>query len=302
MAALALVLLLMRQAGRPAHWNWLFALDQSDSDAPPGPPGSSPEPQAAWSPLDELLSGVRDDVGFRSGERQSLVSLWLSLEAVDSAQLESQAVSGLSYAQLLGQPASLRGQLVRLQGTVRRARRVPLAAGLIREFYELWLSLDDEPELPVVVYCRELPEGFPVVIEMAEPVRLAAVYFKRWPYQAQSELRTAPLLVARDVAWHSTSKSGAPAPSGRGMTGLALFTLTGLLVLIALRGRQLLLARRRPTPGGRAGRARAPSTPLPSAEEMAAGWDRLGRQNLEESSSKSDADLAPGNHQAEGAP
>ena len=122
-------------------------------------------------------------------------------------EVQARAAKGLfSVAPLFNEPANQVGELVLLEGTVRRVTRVDVgktsdgaASDVARRFgidhyYELDLFTDDSQNNPIVVCVRELPPGFPVGDGLHEPVRVAGLFFKSWSFES----RRATLPIAPD--------------------------------------------------------------------------------------------------------
>lgn len=103
-------------------------------------------------------------------------------------------------------PKKYRGQLVQVEGTVRRALAFdvpPNAYGLTKR-YELWIFTEDSGKFPWVVELSELPPGFPLGSEIQEKVESAGFFLKLWAYRAQDGFRSAPLLLGHGLNWRRT--------------------------------------------------------------------------------------------------
>lgn len=161
-------------------------------------------PADAWD-------GVRDDTVFRGAEHETFYRLLaqLSRRAPDSLRAASQGRAG--FLPLSQQMDSYRGQVVTVEGIARRALAVkaePNDFG-IDKLFQVWIRPVDTAAGPIVVYCLDLPGGFPLGNDIEAPVELDAVAFKRWAYRATDGTRTAPLLLARTLRWDATP-SGSP--------------------------------------------------------------------------------------------
>ena len=150
-----------------------------------------------------LFDEVRDDTP--SGRQEQACSLYLFniLNRTSPEALAEASLGRISYAQLFRQPSVYRGRLVTVAGMVRRAHRLVLPENDygIREYYQLWLWPSDNPSAPLVIYCLELPKGFPTGMEIAEQAELTGFFFKRCAYEAQDVLRIAPELLAKTLRW-----------------------------------------------------------------------------------------------------
>lgn len=243
--ALGLVALLMREVRQPERWAWFTNLG-GDSV-----PATSPEPQAPPAPetntphapelggestaidgeavrADErALAAIRDNTPFQQEERDAWYGLFRELRNRDEASLREGA-EPVTYVQLDQQPAAYRGQLVTLAGAVRRVveRAEPVANSNIARYYQVWLQPNDQLDSLVVIYCLELPEGFRIGQQLDEPARVVGFFFKRWAYNSQDGIRTAPLLLARTLDWKPRPAATPAAEIDRGL----LWAIIGLVL------------------------------------------------------------------------
>jgi hypothetical protein len=134
-----------------------------------------------------------------------------------AAAVAEQAALGLSsVAPLFLNPRSQVGQLVRLEGTARRAVRIvaeDLSGGQpIREYYELDVFTADSQNLPIVCLVTRLPTGFPEGDAIRAGVRIDGVFFKLWRYHsrqikeiagetATQQASYTPVVMAATVTW-----------------------------------------------------------------------------------------------------
>ncbi len=189
------------------------------------------------------LSAVRDDSFFRAAERDAWFHLLQILAKTEPAELSRASAGRVSFVQLFQQSTDYRGRIVRLKGTVRRASPMtsPKNDYGIERYYQLWLSPDDNPSSPIVLFCLELPEGFPTGMTLAERAEVEGFYYKRLAYEAADTLRTAPTVLARGIQWHPAPKSqpiGPPAPGSPWMVfGVALVLSTALATYVYWRTR-----------------------------------------------------------------
>lgn len=245
---LGLVLVLMRKAAEPGMWTWLWS-GQPSQHAPAKSADSSPPPEPRRAPPPALekadvfrspsgtvtptmqpknvfpgvdpheLEAVRDDtVFFNSAEKKAWFHLVEVLEHSGADRLKAASTGKVSWRQLFDQPSAYRGELVTVTGLLRRVneekpRREEAA---IQRYYKTWLQPDDNPTSPMIVYCLELPEGFPIGLKIKEAVTITGVFFKRTAYQAQGKIWLAPLLVAKTLTWKRAvaqqETSAEPAP------------------------------------------------------------------------------------------
>ena len=148
----------------------------------------------------KLLRKVQDNAFLRATELDAWRSLFVTARELRSRMEGVKNVPMVDVAVLLKQSAYYRGNIVNLQGVVRRVIKKPKEgnAGDLGDTYELWLW----PGANVcVVCCETLPPGFPVGDRLSEPVEVDAIHFKLLAYQALDDIRVAPLLVGVNVKW-----------------------------------------------------------------------------------------------------
>jgi hypothetical protein len=230
--ALGLTLILMREARQPDRWRWLWAgdgrrpavADRPRTAARPRvasatqdrlPPGVLQSPVAPSSPSTgqlhrllpgvdrEALAAVQDDTVFRPAERDAWFNLFGVLKANDAEQLEQASTGNVGYIQLFEQPDHYRGQLVTIRGQARRAlfRSAPKNDIGIDGYYQVVLRPADGPNSPLIVYCLDLPEGFPSGEGIREDVTVTCLFFKNWAFPTRDDIRCSPTLLARTLSW-----------------------------------------------------------------------------------------------------
>ena len=153
---------------------------------------------------------------FRDEENAAWFNLLGVWKHSDEAELRRASIGRISWLQLNEQSNEYRGELVTVLGTIRRAHRLEAVKNDlgIDGYYQVWLQPDDNPKRPIVVYCLELPQGFPSGMELAERARVSGFYFKRWLYKGQKDLETAPVLLAKTVAWKEKPPVANNMPAG----------------------------------------------------------------------------------------
>jgi hypothetical protein len=195
-------------------------------DGPPGgdPGGAAIDPAAPRQAIDpaaprqayypgvraEYLAQVQDNTVFRSDERDAWYHLLAILDRAELPALEAASEGRVGFVQLFQQPASYRGRLVTIRGTVRRAHRLiaPKNEYGIESYYQCWLEPAGGPSSPLVVYVLDMPAGFPAGMQISEEVEYTGFSYKRWAYQAGDGTRTTPVILAKIGRW-------APAPPVR---------------------------------------------------------------------------------------
>ncbi len=292
----------------PAAWQQGGALDEAAAaiglllqHGEDGPPVLA-APRIAWFP-ETLLGQLGVDVGLldeltdqrplRLGERESFYQVLAAMERTTAEELVRRAEEELarrgqdhfSVVPLFLEPESVRGGLVLLEGTVRRAVAVRIGDAEIVErfgfdhYWELSLYTADSGGNPLTVCVRSLPPGMPPGDgpHYAEPVRVAAFFLKTWAFrsgrtgepehapQGEIALQVAPLLIGREPQWMPPS----PMPGQEWMSGLVAGVLLLVLAGIWLAVWGMPMRRSRPTDSGRARRSGRRVPP-----EGGGGWPR----------------------------
>jgi hypothetical protein len=158
-----------------------------------------------------LLTRIEDNTVFRYSEKDIWFRLLEDLAARDAGELRERSTGTVSFVQLYRQPDQYRGKLVTVSGTARLAhyREAPENLYGIPGYYMLWLQ-PVAANSPIVIYCLQLPDGFPDVRameaqgrkpELDEDLEVTGYFFKRWAYRAQDGTRLAPLLLAKTPTW-----------------------------------------------------------------------------------------------------
>jgi hypothetical protein len=206
---LGLVILLALEARDPANFAWLWAIRHEGDGAAEAtvaaerPSGAATGAERFAGVQADLLDDVRDDFPFLYGERDAWFHLLAVLRDTDAAVLRGASMGRVTYVQMFEQPDVYRGRLLTVQGMVRRVERWPAPKNDLGfdHYYRTWITPQDSPSNLLVVYCLSLPAGFPIGTELEEPVELAGFFFKRWVYQAQDKLRTAPVVLSGSLVW-----------------------------------------------------------------------------------------------------
>jgi hypothetical protein len=156
----------------------------------------------------EFLSEVRDDTVFRSAEADAFHHLLAICQATDEQTLENASVGPVTFTQLFTQPKEFRGELVTIEGTVRRNESLPAVANKygIKRYAKLVIEPTDRAE-PLLAYCVEPPEDLPLGDKLHQSIRLTGFFYKRQAGMAGDGIRTWPLVLAKTV------RLVAPAPA-----------------------------------------------------------------------------------------
>ncbi len=163
--------------------------------------------------LDRIaLAQVEDDTVLWRKEFPAMFRMWEQLQAASLDELEARRSDSPSFLSLFRQPEDYRGKLVTVRGFAHQGYRLDAPANYvgIKEYTVLWVRPVGGINAPMVVYCLELPPGFPPVkhkvrdggvSELNETVSFTGYFLKRWAYLAQDGSRTAPLLLAKEPRW-----------------------------------------------------------------------------------------------------
>lgn len=170
--------------------------------------------------LDRLeLKAIQDNTPWRSSEREIWFRLLGKLQQRTQQELQQGSAGQVGYAQLYKQSESYRGKLVTIRGAAHDVYWVeaPSNAYGIERYWVYWLQPAGGPNSPILVYALDKPEGFPSVdiadsgrskMPTIEDVEFTGFFFKRYAYDAQGGIYTAPMLLAREPVWIESAFSG----------------------------------------------------------------------------------------------
>lgn len=177
-------------------------------------------------------AAIQDDMVQRPQEKAAWFRYFQEVRTQSPELLKSRSAGPTGFLPLYKQSADYRGKVVTVRGVVRLAYQVdapPNRAG-ISSYYLFWVHPAGGPNSPLVVYCLDLPAGFPPVknkdrdrgtTPLNEEVEFTGVFFKRWAYESQGGIHVAPLLLARSPQWQ-----GSASPSEE-------LTMTKLVLLVS---------------------------------------------------------------------
>ncbi|MFM7844748.1 MAG: hypothetical protein ACKPEY_11025 [Planctomycetota bacterium] len=167
-----------------------------------------------------IRAAIQDDMVQRPAEKAAWFRYFQEVREQDPGLLKSRSAGPTGFLPLYKQSADYRGKVVTVRGVVRLAYQVdapPNRAG-IASYYLLWIHPAGGPNSPLVVYCTELPAGFPAIknkdrdratTPLNEEVEITGIFFKRWAYESQGGIHVAPLLLARGPQWQARESSSA---------------------------------------------------------------------------------------------
>ncbi len=186
-----------------------------------GKPLDSQQRSAAVDVQDTLdqvfLDSIRDNTVFRGAEKDAWFRMLEQLDERDLPALRRESTGYVGFLQLYKQPAAYRGKLVTVAGTIRMGyyREAPQNLYGIMGYYVFWLK-PAGGKSPIVVYCLQIPDGFPDVAKLEregerpaldEQAEFTGYFFKRWAYRAQDDTRLAPLILAKVPRWERRPES-----------------------------------------------------------------------------------------------
>jgi hypothetical protein len=171
-------------------------------------------PESAPMLRPELLKNIRDDqpvASGKTGKKWNDDEFEIYMEALVKASYTpapafANARHDVNYAQLIDDPGDYRGEVVHLEGRLKRLRRFNPPAAVaerISDLYEGWIFVKEHGASPACVIFSELPTGLSVGEKMEVPAAFDGYYFKRYGYKAAdsgpNQSRRAPLLIGRTI-------------------------------------------------------------------------------------------------------
>lgn len=214
--------------------------------------GGTALPAASVSPLTtqesnnkEALASVSDNTfGIPKAERAAYEALLNQVSAADQgdqADLEQTAHREVPFAVLMLEPNRFRGELITIDGDLRRLNRIPNAGNDVNKAgsYEAWIFTADSGLNPYRVVCTNLPAGLAFGDHLTPPirVRVTGYFFKRYSYATTGNYHTAPLLLAKTlvpIKKKSTDKSVAAVRLHSREWLMIALGITALLVVVGL--------------------------------------------------------------------
>jgi len=193
----------------------------------------------------EWFESIRDDTISSQGEQACTLPLSDILQKTDLEKLRKASLGRVAYAQLFRQPREYRGRLVTVSGAVHAVYRVELFENKygIKQYYQVWLAPFDNRFNPIVIYCLDLPKGFPTGANLSEEAEVTGFFLKRWAYQATDAIRTAPTLLAKTLEWQKRPVMKQESPAG----AASLFLIVAAAVVLATLAAWLIYLRTKPT-------------------------------------------------------
>jgi hypothetical protein len=238
--AAGLLIFLVEAAANPDKWLWLLRPREAPGQEDAAEGGDAIPPNKRFFPGVQpgLLARVRDDTVFRAAEADAFYHLLKILEETNEERLEQASIGRVSFTQLFTQPKEFRGELVTVHGAARRVinKIAPRNSFGIKGYWQVVLEPGDR-DYPVVIYCLDLPSGFPQGDKLHEQVTLTGFFYKRWAgLSSGREIMTWPLLLSKTVRWQPSVAAAEPGAQDRAAlsnlaAGLALAVIASLAVV-----------------------------------------------------------------------
>jgi hypothetical protein len=195
-----------------------------------------------------FLRGIADSQPIASGlkgTREDSMEFVAYIEALNKANVTpafafaNSARHDVTYAHLMSDPNDYRGDVVQVEGRLKRVRRFnpPIATSNLRDLYEGWMFIRERGAEPVCLLFTELPEGLSVADKMEAKVAFNGYFFKRYRFKAAdsgpNQAREAPLLIGHTLILLDAPVATTGASSG-GDSSALLIGFLALIVLTAL--------------------------------------------------------------------
>lgn len=199
--------------------------------------------------LDRISFGaIKDNSVMRTPETRAWFALFARLRE-QTPQALGAGSRRVGFVELFRQPQAFRGEPVTFHGHVKKSYHVEAPRNVldVPGYYVLWIRPAVGPASPMVAYCLEVPEGFPVGQEsdpggdLNEEVTIHGYFFKNWAYRAKDGINTAPLVLARAPVWQPQGPTAAPPVSWTTvgiLSALVLAAGCGVIALAYIAGRR----------------------------------------------------------------
>jgi hypothetical protein len=188
----------------------------------------------------DMLAGVEDRAPVRSADQnyyefRAYNYLLIHAHKTPVTWLTEKARHDLTFAHLFEEPEKYRGQVVHVEGTIRRLRRFDPSRRAVKEgvpnLYEGWIFGDVYSGNPFCVIASELGPPLEIGERLDRRVSFDGYFFKRYRYKGGDTWRDAPLLIGRVIQPQELREALADAPSS--FSRLALPGFLALLIATA---------------------------------------------------------------------
>jgi hypothetical protein len=174
------------------------------------------------------------------GEYQAYCEAVVKASQTSTKAFANSARHDLTYAQLFSDSAKYRGQVIQVEGRLKRVRSFDAPTMVVQAnvptIYEGWVFTHPAYGAdPVCVVFTELPPGVPVAEDVHLQVTFDGYFFKRYRYRSADskpgQAREAPLLIGRAPILVEAAGATATAPaSGSLPVGPLLAVLMALIL------------------------------------------------------------------------
>lgn len=172
------------------------------------PPAESSEPSndAESDPTipPNQLTGVKDGAPLRTAE-ESDDEAWaygyvlLKARSVPPEDLRKHARKGVTYVHMFENPRSYRGQIIHIEGKLRRLQRFESPSWIwktgVRDLYEAWVYPKGNPLNALCVVITQLPSGLVESEAYSPPIDVSfdGYFFKKYRYQSVDPEKKKPV-------------------------------------------------------------------------------------------------------------
>jgi hypothetical protein len=184
----------------------------------------------------DLLSGVEDRAPVRDAdqnyyEAQAYNYVVVRANKTPVELLARNARRDVTFAHLYEEPEKYRGEIIHIEGRLRRLRRFDASRAAAKEgvshLYEGWVFGAEYFSNPYCIILTEIPASMQIGEKLEYRVAFDGYFFKRYRYKAGDGWRDAPLLIG-----HALSEQKAPPPEKESPWSLANLMLVGSLSVI----------------------------------------------------------------------
>jgi hypothetical protein len=204
----------------------------------PAPPQDKAASSTDRTPVidPDLLAGVEDRAEMRNAaenynEARAYNYLLVLASATPVTAFAKSSRRDLTFAHLFEEPGKYRGQVVHIEGRLKRLRRFDaprLAAKQgVPVIYEGWIFGDAYFSNPYCVLATANPDSIPLGDTIEHQVSFDGYFFKRYRYKAGDGWRDAPLLIG-----HAVRERAAPNPASDTGGSFAALLLPGLIAVV----------------------------------------------------------------------
>ena len=192
----------------------------------------------------DLLAGVEDKAEVKNAsenynEAWAYSYLLVQANTTPVAAFAKSARRDVTFAHLFEEPRKYRGQVVHLEGRLKRLRRFDAPRMAVKQgvpvIYEGWVFADAYGSNPYCVIVTVLPSSIPLGETIEQRVSFDGYFFKRYRYKAGDGWRDAPLLIGHALRKRENSNT-TPKSDGSFAALLlpGLFAVVGGTVLLVI--------------------------------------------------------------------